>query len=256
MQRWRSLFRFEQPAAKRDRLKIDMSGKVVYAIGDVHGCFSELKSLESIIQADSLAFNLPKLIIMLGDYVDRGPESAYVLDHLLRPPPIGFQRICLAGNHEVAMLLYLDGKLPREAWLASGGRETLFSYGLDADHLAKLYGSTEKADEYVRRVIPDDHVRFLRSLPIMVYSSRLAFVHAGIKPGVALEDQEENDLLFIRTEFFDNTDLLDRWIVHGHTPIRFPRAAGRRINIDTGAFRSGRLTAIRIAGDKGKLLFS
>ncbi len=256
MQSWRSFFRSDRSVAQRARLNIDLSGTVVYAIGDVHGCLSELKSLENAIVTDALAFDMPKLIIMLGDYIDRGPELAHVLDHVLRPPPSGFQRICLTGNHEVAMLLYLDGRMPRDAWLGAGGRETLFSYGLDFDYLSSMYGGDDKADDFVRNAIPSDHLQFLRTLPIMVYSTKLVFVHAGIRPGIALEDQEDNDLLFIRSEFFDNVGLLDRWVVHGHTRIDFPRASGRRINIDTGAFRSGRLTAIRIVGDKGRLLFS
>nr|WP_318011641.1 metallophosphoesterase [Mesorhizobium sp. CO1-1-8] len=122
-----TLFQRKQPRiAARPRLDIDMQDAVVYAIGDVHGCYKELRALEQKILLDSLRFQSRKIIVMLGDYIDRGFQSARVLDHLLAPPPKGFQRICLAGNHEVAMLNYLDGNLSREPWLATGGLQTLF----------------------------------------------------------------------------------------------------------------------------------
>lgn len=243
-------------AAPRERLQMDMQDTVVYAIGDVHGCYNELRSLEQKILLDALPFRGRKIIIMLGDYVDRGPQSKRVLDHLTAPPPRGFLRVCLAGNHEVAMLNYLDGYLPREPWLATGGLETLFSYGVDAQHLGNLYSSSEAVDRRIREVIPASHVSFMRALPVMVCSRKFVFVHAGIRPGIDLADQDEDDLLSIRADFFDAVHLLDRWVVHGHTIVDVPRLDGRRLGIDTGAFQSGRLTAVRIAGRYGKLLIS
>src|SRR5882757_6086867 len=129
---------------------MDMQDTVVYAIGDVHGCYKELRSLEQKILLDALPLRERKIIVMLGDYIDRGPQSARVLDHLLAPPPKGFLRVCLAGNHEVAMLNYLDGHLSRARWLAVGGLETLFSYGVDANRLTSLYTSNEEIDRRIK----------------------------------------------------------------------------------------------------------
>src|SRR5882757_1141637 len=127
---------------------MDMQDTVVYAIGDVHGCYKELRSLEQKILLDALPLRERKIIIMLGDYVDRGPQSARVLDHLLAPPPRGFLRVCLAGNHEIAMLNYLDGTLSRDPWLSVGGLQTLFSYGVDPTRLTDLHGSSEEVDQH------------------------------------------------------------------------------------------------------------
>ncbi|WP_347404009.1 metallophosphoesterase family protein [Mesorhizobium sp. WSM4887] len=233
---------------------MDMRDTVVYAIGDVHGCYDELRTLEQKIELDALQFRGRKIIIMLGDYVDRGPNSRRVVEHLMAPPPEGFMRVCLAGNHEVAMLAYLDGHLSLEPWLRVGGRETLFSYGIDPDRLADLYGSSEEVDERIREAIPATHVAFMRTLPVMICSERFLFVHAGIRPGIALEAQDEADLLNIRSEFLAAAHRLDRWVVHGHTIVDVPTLDGRRLGIDTGAFQSGRLTGLRIVGKYGRLL--
>jgi serine/threonine protein phosphatase 1 len=233
---------------------MDLRDTVVYAIGDVHGCLEELLALEGAIRRDALQFRGRKIIIMLGDYVDRGPNSRRVIEHLMAPPPDGFQRICLAGNHEVAMLSYLDGQLSREPWLGVGGRETLYSYGLDPARMADLYGSSEVVDARIREAIPDTHIAFMRTLPVMACSEKFVFVHAGIKPGIALEAQDEADLLNIREAFFEAAHRLDRWVVHGHTVVDVPKLDGRRLDIDTGAFETGRLTALRIVGRYGRLL--
>lgn len=240
----------------RERLVMDMRDTVIYAIGDVHGCHDELRALEQKIQLDAQQFRGRKIIIMLGDYVDRGPQSRRVIEHLMAPPPKGFLRVSLAGNHEVAMLAYLDGYLSREPWLRVGGRETLFSYGVDPERLAALYGSSDEVDARIRSAIPAAHVAFMRTLPVMICSDNFVFVHAGIRPGIALEAQDEADLLNIREEFFRAVHRLDRWVVHGHTIVDVPKLDGRRLDIDTGAFQTGRLTAVRIVGKYGRMLSS
>jgi serine/threonine protein phosphatase 1 len=247
--------RAQSAALARARIELDLEHTVAYAIGDVHGCLRELLSLERKIVEDAARFEGHSgLMILLGDYVDRGRDSARVIDHLLKPPPGGFQRICLAGNHEICMLRYLDGELPLEAWLALGGAETLYSYGLDPVHITRLYGG--EADQYIRQNIPPAHAEFLRGLPVMALSPGIVFVHAGIRPGIALPEQTESDLTTIRKDFLDHADRLDRWVVHGHTRVEFPRPDGRRLGIDTGAFETGRLTALRVVGRQGRLLFS
>lgn len=241
---------------RRARMALDLDNTMVYAIGDVHGRLDLLRALEEKIVADSAGRAGAKLIIMLGDYIDRGPDSAGVISHLLRPPPTGFERICLAGNHDVAMLDYLDGLLPLEGWLGMGAAQTLYSYGIDPERLSVLYRKPADIDAHVKADIPSAHTAFLRSLPVMVTSRRCVFVHAGIRPGVALEAQTDEDLMNIRQGFLDAPEPFDRWIIHGHTRVKFPRAKGRRLGIDTGACATGRLTALRVIGRRGHLIFS
>ena len=241
---------------RRIRMKLDLAQTAVYAIGDIHGCFQELKSLEERIVADAQSISERKLIVMLGDYVDRGPSSAQVLDHLMGPPPEDFERICLIGNHEMIMLDYLDGRARLADWLALGAGATLQSYGIELDTLATHPQSDRQLDEEIRAAIPISHVAFLRSLPIMVETRELVLVHAGLRPQIDLERQSDQDLVWIRSDFYEATDKLDRWVVHGHTPVPEARPEGKRVNIDTGACYTGRLTAVRIWRGKGRFLSS
>lgn len=238
---------------RRPRLRIDMAGAVVYAVGDIHGCLDALLALEQRIVADAQRFPEPKLIIMLGDYVDRGPASAQAIDHLIARPPTGFERICLTGNHELVMLDYLEGRSGISEWVRLGARSTLLSYGIDLDRLASIYQPRE-IDDLIRRSIPATHFGFLRSLPILIEAQPFLFVHAGVRPGVELDDQSDEDLVTIRSAFHDQAHLLDRIVVHGHTPVSEAKLEGRRVNIDTGAYMTGRLTAVRIRNGKGKFL--
>ena len=171
---------------RRARLRLDMSDIAAYAVGDVHGCIDELLSLERAIIADGKQLPDRKIIIMLGDYVDRGPASSQVIDHLIAPPPAGFERICLAGNHEIVMLDYIDGRLGLADWMSMGAAATLLSYGIDLDRLVQVYQSSRQIDEVIRKAIPASHVAFLRSLPILVEAQRFLFVHAGLRPEIDL----------------------------------------------------------------------
>lgn len=239
---------------RRARLRLDTAGIAIYAVGDVHGCLDELLSLEQAIMADGK--NLPgrKIIIMLGDYVDRGPASSQVVDHLIAPPPAGFERICLAGNHEVVMLDYVDGRLGLADWMSMGAASTLLSYGIDLDRLVQVYRSSRQIDEVIRKAIPAEHLAFLRSLPILVEARRFVFVHAGVRPEIDLDRQSDYDLAFIRSEFYERAHLLKKYVVHGHTPVSEAKREGMRVNIDTGAVFGGRLTALRLWQDKGLYL--
>jgi serine/threonine protein phosphatase 1 len=239
---------------RRARLRLDLSDIAVYAVGDVHGCLDELLALERAIVADAEDLPGRKIIIMLGDFIDRGPASSQVLDHLIAPPPAGFERICLAGNHEVVMLDYIDGRLGLGDWMSMGAASTLLSYGIDHDRLGQIYRSPRQIDDVIRKAIPAAHVAFLRSLPILVEAQRFVFVHAGVRLEVDLERQSDYDLAFIRSDFYDSAHLLKKYVVHGHTPVSEAKREGMRVNIDTGAFFSGRLTALRIWRDKGRYL--
>jgi len=239
---------------KRARLRLNMEQTAVYAVGDVHGCLDILLDLERAIAADAADLPGDKVIVMLGDYVDRGPASAQVIDHLLAPAPAGFERICLAGNHEVLMLDYLDGRIGLGEWMTMGASATLKSYGIDHERLGQVYGWTRQVDELIRRAIPATHVAFLRSLPILIEAPRYIFVHAGVRPDVEVARQSDNDLVFIRNEFYDRAHLMKKYVVHGHTPVAEATRQGPRVNIDTGAYYSGRLTALRIWQNRGVYL--
>ncbi|WP_246658763.1 metallophosphoesterase family protein [Mesorhizobium sp. J18] len=228
----------------------------IYAVGDVHGCLDQLLSLERKILADAAEIPGPKLIIMLGDYIDRGPASAQVIDHLAAEPPEGFDRICLAGNHEVMMLDYLERRESRARWLSLGADATLASYGIDHRRLRELYRNGEGIDEMIRETVPAAHAAFLRSLPVLVSAPGFLFVHAGIRPGVELADQKDEDLVSIRSEFYAKAHLIDRLVVHGHTPVERPMLEGKRLNIDTGAYFSGRLTAVRFWQCQARILMT
>lgn len=235
-----------QPAPGRQRLTAQDRPAVLYAIGDVHGCARELDMLMQMIQADAATIDSEKWLVMLGDYVDRGPQSATVLDWLTSPAPQPFRRIALAGNHERMMLDFLDAPTSSSAWLGFGGLETLRSYGITADVQAMSQRLLASA---LASHVPEDHVEFMRNLPTSLQVPGYLFVHAGIRPGVPLEQQTDEDLMWIRQDFLEAELDTDFTVVHGHTPAEVPVAAGRRIGIDTGAFASGRLTALRITAD-------
>jgi serine/threonine protein phosphatase 1 len=241
---------------KRPRLRLDLSDTAVYAVGDVHGCLDELLALESAIARDAEDLPGRKLIVMLGDYVDRGPASAQVLDHLTAAPPPGFERICLTGNHEMVMLDYLAGRTSRDGWLAMGAEPTLLSYGIDPERLHLVYGSDHRIDDVIRAAIPTRHIDFLRSLPIMIETDNFLFVHAGIRPELPLDRQSDRDLVFIRDDFYRAAHLLSRYVVHGHTPVDEAKREGMRVNLDTGACFGGKLTALRLWQNKGHYLTS
>jgi serine/threonine protein phosphatase 1 len=229
------------------RVTLEQWPDAVYAIGDVHGCLDLLRDLHDQILADASAQT--KLIVMLGDYVDRGPDSAGVLDFLAAPLPPGVRRICLAGNHEAMMLGFLADPT-RSGWLNLGGEETLRSYQIDLDTF--LSGNLRVRQQMLHVAIPSDHLAFLHNLPVMLTLPGYVFVHAGLRHGVPLEQQTTNDLLWIREEFHDVVDRLPAGpfvTVHGHTPAREPILNPRRICVDTGAYVHGRLTAVRLRQD-------
>jgi len=229
----------------RRRDFIDNSSMPTYAIGDVHGCHDLLAALERKIVADAARLPGRKLIVMLGDFVDRGPASARVIARLMAPPPPGFDRICLTGNHEITMLAYIDEQISLTDWLSMGADATLQSYGLDVAHLSRQHSSQKKLDDFIRSSLPAAHVEFFRSLPVMLDTPNALFVHAGIEPELPIAEQSDEDLVYIRARFLESRHPMPKLVVHGHTPVKQARANGERLNLDTGAFRSGRLTAAR-----------
>jgi serine/threonine protein phosphatase 1 len=236
-----------KPIRARPHLVADTWPAALYAVGDVHGCLAQLLQLERKIVADASATAGEKWIVMLGDYVDRGPDSAGVLDHLLARPPAGFQRFCLAGNHETMMLDFLSTPRPDAAWLEYGGIETLASYGLDIR--AMNWHNSRATVAALASAIPEEHIDFIRKAPLYLSLPGTLMVHAGIRPGMPLEDQSEQDLLWIREPFLDAAMPEGPRVVHGHTPASEPVVTPFRIAVDTGAYATGRLTAAKLTPD-------
>lgn len=235
----------EDTAPPRARLALTEPYDVIYAIGDVHGHLDLLLRIEERIAAEAVADDR-KLIVMLGDYVDRGPQSAAVLDHLLARPPTGFERICLAGNHDAMMAAFCRRPWEAPEWLDLGGRETLLSYGIEARAADRRTLNDRRFHQQLQASIPDEHLRFLSDLPIMLLAPGYTFVHAGMRPGVALADQTDDDLMWIRSEFTESPHDFGTVVVHGHTPVRTARISATQIALDTAAFASGVLSAARL----------
>lgn len=226
------------------RIHLETQPAVIYAIGDIHGCLDKLKALEAFIIADAADIEGEKLIVTLGDYVDRGPASAQTLNHLIRRAPEGFSRICLQGNHEVMFLKAIEQPKSMGDWLDWGGRETLASYGIDPDAFRTMSAKTR--GQVMQSFISEDHIDFLKSRPILVTAGAFTFVHAGIRPKIPLKQQRDEDLIWIREPFLSQPHGLPMTVVHGHTPMDAPSLAEGRIGIDTGAYAGGPLTAVKI----------
>ena len=221
----------------------------IFSIGDVHGCLAELVGAEQKIQSLPDLKEGRKLIVLLGDYVDRGPHSSGVLDHLLGPPPAGFERICLCGNHDDAFYKFMVApKLERE-WLDFGGDATLRSYGVDVSSHLRTDPKGASLLKAARELVPDDHVDFLGRAPVALSIGKFIFVHAGIQPGLSLADQIDTDLMWIREPFLTEGPGLDVIVVHGHTLTENVIFRNRRIALDTGAYMTGRLHVLRINRD-------
>jgi len=169
--------------------------------------------------------------------------------------PQGFESICLKGNHEEILLRSLTDPYMVPNWIANGGGTTLASYGVDiSDQPAVPFGPPSHISTAMAEAIPQAHLEFYRSRPISVISGDYLFIHAGIRPGVPLDAQKEEDCLFIREPFLSHRGSFGKVVVHGHTPVPEPEVRANRIGIDTGAFFSGRLTALRLEGEQRTFL--
>jgi serine/threonine protein phosphatase 1 len=210
-------------------------GRRVYAIGDIHGCLTELRQLHAAI-ADDLAMRRPAsaVLVHLGDYIDFGPDSAGVLTLLAEGPPIaGLPTINLMGDHERIALDALSGDgAAATDWLHTGGQATLDSWGIAADGPRDVW----------RARVPSAHLGFMQSLVLDHREGGYLFVHAGIRPGVRLDQQAEDDVLGIRQSFLASEQDHGTIIVHGHTASPTPTIKPNRIGLDTGAGCGGKLT--------------
>lgn len=251
------LLRARQPPTRREAAIIDapVHPAAIYAIGDIHGCRDLLLELEAKIVADAAGIDGDVWLVTLGDVVDRGPASAQVIDHLRGKPPGGLTRVNLMGNHEAMMLDFLERPRPGAMWLENGGLETLRSYGVPHDRMARLTNRT--ASQLVESYIPTEHFDYLRALPALLETPRAIFVHAGLRPGAAVAAQRYDDLIWYRDDFRADYAEFGKPVVHGHTMREAPLVTPFRIAIDTAAVTGGALTAVRIDRDGSvKLLAS
>mgnify|MGYP002624273323 CR=1 FL=1 len=224
-------------------------GTTVYAVGDVHGQMALLEQLIDRIRNDaSRQPGQRQVIVFVGDYIDRGPESAAVIDYLIRGLSSRFEAHCLMGNHEHALLRFLCDPTALPHWLMNGAAATLQSYGVEpVDEAAGEEAFTSCRDALLA-AMPASHRAFFDSLPLTVEIGDYLFVHAGIRPGIPVAEQSTHDLLWIREGFLDCKKDLGPIVVHGHTPHPEPVVMPNRIGIDTGAWAYGCLTALRLEG--------
>ncbi len=230
-------------------------GERLYAIGDIHGRVDLLDRLMAGIERDMRSFDGERIrLIFLGDYVDRGPTSRQTVDRLLEIkkayPHVRF----IMGNHEEALLNFIHDPSGGEAWLDFGGVETLDSYGIPLPTPRSSPAALEAARDALEQALPIRHLRFFETLSLSVCYGDYFFVHAGVRPGIALDAQDRADLLWIRDEFLTADWAPGKVIVHGHTPGERPQLARWRIGVDTGAYATGRLTAVVLEGTTRRFL--
>ena len=231
-------------------------GVRIYAIGDIHGCSSLLEQLLASIEAHIAAFPSRRpILVFLGDYIDRGPASRQVIDQLI------FLRerkevIFLKGNHESYLLEFLKQPAILPQWFQYGGLETLRSYEIFPRSHLDPNEQTSLSTALSLALNKHGHLDFLDRLEISFVCEDFLFVHAGVRPSVPLDQQREEDLLWIREDFLHYKGDLEKIVVHGHTPVLHPEVCSNRINIDTGAYATGRLTCLIIEGDRMKFISS
>ncbi len=228
-------------------------GMRLYAIGDVHGRADLLRRMHRLILGELMADPPADFrVIHVGDYVDRGPDSRGVIETIIGHQQQDERFLALAGNHDVAFLDFLEDADDWRQFATFGAVETARSYGVEIG-----FGSDAEihaAREALRSAMPQAHLDFLRTLKLRVVFGDFFFCHAGIRPGVELDLQDPQDLIWIRKEFLDYPGLHDKVIVHGHTPVAEVEVMANRVDVDTGAFDSGRLSALVIEGDRKRIL--
>jgi serine/threonine protein phosphatase 1 len=240
------------PATGMPRRRLP-SGLRIYVVGDVHGRADLLTRLFATIDTDLLTRPASHTLhIFLGDYIDRGPSSRQVIDMLLERSHF-HELVFLKGNHECCLLQFLENPAEFSNWRQIGGLETLLSYGV-----APLRNPTREQQkdlaERFAAALPASHAQFYSRLKLSFSCGDFFFVHAGVRPGIPLDRQREEDMLWIRDDFLLCEEEFGRMIVHGHTPVRSPESHSNRMNIDTGAYITGKLTCLIIENDELAIL--
>lgn len=231
-------------------------GTRLYAIGDVHGCDDLLAEAHRKVAADlALRPADDHRIIHIGDYIDRGPDAAAVVDRLARMAEADKHGVFLRGNHEGLLLDFLEDPLGvGPNWLANGGDATLASYGITSSRLFLTGKDCMDFADRLAALVPPSHRAFLSGLDLSARFGDYFFCHAGIRPGVPLDRQRPLDLTWIREEFLLDGRDFGAVVIHGHTPVHEPEALSNRINIDTGAVFGGRLTCLALDGTEHRFL--
>jgi serine/threonine protein phosphatase 1 len=229
------------------------AGERVYCIGDIHGRLDLLQSLHERILEDSADFPGDKTVVYLGDYIDRGEGSREIIDLLIETPLDGFSTVHLLGNHEQSLLDFLDHPRAVAGWLHWGGRETLLSYGIQAPPVPSRQQLEMLRDE-LETSLPESHFEFYSQLALMHQAGNYCFVHAGIRPGIPLQEQRDEDLLWIREDFTESKSVHEKIIVHGHTISPQVEQHPNRIGIDTGAYATGVLTCLVLENTEWRLI--
>jgi serine/threonine protein phosphatase 1 len=234
----------------------DTGGSLIYAIGDIHGRLDLLNPLLDKILDDAATLGGGRpVIIFVGDYVDRGPDSRGVIDRIiaLAATP-GLEVRTLKGNHEEQLLSFLDDPRSGPPWMEFGGAQTLLSYGIVPPKGRTDMEVWDEARLALAKALPPEHLQFLNGLELAITCGDYLFVHAGVRPGVPLNQQSERDLMWIREEFLAADRACDKVVVHGHTPEASPYVGRHRIGIDTGAYATATLTAVRLLGAERMIL--
>jgi serine/threonine protein phosphatase 1 len=244
---WSSLFARREiaPATIPD-------GQRVYAVGDIHGRLDLLEKLWAMIEADAANTGLRKTVVFVGDYVDRGRHSKGVIDFLLKIKQDA-DVVCLRGNHDQAVLDFITDPKFYRTWKPFGAPETLLSYGVKPPRFDDEAEFEKARDEFVANC-PQAHFEFLQSLPYSYELGGYFFVHAGVRPGVPLEEQDPQDMLWIREDFLFSRAEFEKVVVYGHTPVEQAGRRGPRLSIDTGAYATGRLSAAVLEGQSCRFL--
>lgn len=246
------MLRLFRPKAERHVLVDPPSlgeGRRAYAIGDIHGRLDLLKRLIDKIADDDLARGPAGKteLILLGDFVDRGPESAGVIDFVMQLRDWWPDVHCLQGNHEEVFLMAARGDESALRFMTRiGGRETMLSYGATEDDLDTM--TLGQLRDWLMSSVPEAHLQFIEKMEEKVLIGNYAFVHAGIRPNVAMDKQEARDLRWIRDEFLTCEEPHDYFVVHGHSITSGVEQKGNRMGIDTGAYATGVLTAVGLEG--------
>ncbi|MEN8197815.1 MAG: metallophosphoesterase, partial [Pseudomonadota bacterium] len=229
------------------------AGSRIYAVGDIHGRADLLARLHRAILADAAAVGSAagaarRLVVYIGDYVDRGLQSREVIDLLLDSALPGFEAVHLKGNHEDMMLRFLADAAQGPFWLANGGYATLASYGVGAPPPPHDAAVLEDLRHRLEAALPPRHRDFLGSLALSHAEGDYLFVHAGVRPGAPAAAQREEDMMWIRDDFLDSRADHGQIVVHGHSINHQPEQRPNRIGIDTGAFTTGHLTCLVLDG--------
>ena len=232
------------------------AGLRLYAIGDIHGRDDLIGRMHGLINRDLADEPVDDYrIVHLGDYVDRGPDSAKVVERLAALCRTNGRVICLKGNHDDGLLRFLQDPIESAPFFVhNGGLETAASYGAVPARAFLLDNDLTMLRDHLAVALPDHHRRFLAELPLTATFGDYLFVHAGVRPGVALDRQDPDDLIWIRHEFLDFDGSFGKVVVHGHTPMVEPDSLKNRIGIDTGAFATGRLTCVVLQDDRRRFL--